>query len=251
LAPNTIDKRVRNLRLYAREAGLAASREEIEDWLDERHLSAKSRSLWLSSLHTFYAWAIDAGHLTEDPTAKIRSPKLRRALPRPIPDEQLAKALANATPLHRLWLLLGAYEGLRCCEIAGLAREDVLASEGLLRVVEAKGGNERMVPLHGEVLEALELLPMPASGPLFMNRFRTRVTPGHVSHELGDYLHSLGIASTPHALRHWFGSSMLRATHDIRVVQEAMGHKSIMSTSVYTAFDQGACRSAVAGLQVS
>ena len=64
-------------------------------------------------------------------------------------------------------LSLAAYAGLRCQEIAGLDREDVLEAKGLLRVVKGKGGVERIVPLHPEALAALRCLPMPRSGALF------------------------------------------------------------------------------------
>jgi len=250
LAENTLKTRERCLRLFARDGGFQRNREQIEAWLDGRHLSAKSRSVWLSHLGCFYAWQVETGLIASNPTAGIRPPKLRRNLPRPIPDADLTRALTKASDLHRLWLLLGAFEGLRCQEIAGLAREDVLASEGLLRVVEAKGGHERLVPLHREVLEALETYGMPDRGPLFVNRSGKRVSPGDVSHQLGDYLRSLGIGSTPHALRHFFGTRTLQQCHDVRVVQELLGHRDISSTAVYTAFDQGAARSAVASLRL-
>ena len=248
LSPNTIDKRGRCLRLFERELGLHPSRQAIERWLDGRGLCAKSRAVWLSHLSCFFTWAAEEGHLREDPTARIRPPKLRRKLPRPIPDEHLEKALANSTPLFRCWLLLGAYAGLRCQEIAGLSREDVLGSEGLLRVTEAKGGHERLVPLHPEVLEALDLLPMPERGPLFRNRSARRVSPGDVSHRLGDFLHSLGITSTPHALRHWFGTRLLATTHDLRVVQETMGHRDVTSTAIYADWDRAAAKAGVLAL---
>ena len=245
LAPNTLRARERTLRLFERGPGLDATREQIEDWLDGRNLCAKSRAVLLSHLGCFYAWR--GG---DNPVLGIKPPKLHRGLPRPIPDKDLTRALAKATPLLRAWLLLGALEGLRCCERAGLAREDLSESEGLLRVVEAKGGNERMVPLHPKVLEALRAYGMPASGPLFLNRFHQRVSPGDVSHQIGDHLRSLGANGRAHSLRHWFGTNTLRQVHDVRVVQELLGHKDISSTAIYTAFDQDAARSAVAGLRV-
>jgi integrase/recombinase XerD len=251
LALTTIDKRTRCLRLFEREVGLNPKRQTIERWLDGRGLSNKSRAVWLSHLSCFYKWAVEEGHVREDPTARIRPPKLRRKLPRPIPDDHLEKALANATPVLRCWLLLGAYAGLRCQEIAGLSREDVLVSDGLLRVTEAKGGHERLVPLHPEVLEALELYGLPERGAIFRARTLRRVTPGEVSHKLGDFLHGLGIPSTPHALRHWFGTRLLATTHDLRVVQETMGHRDVTSTAIYADWDRAAAKEGVAALGVT
>ena len=156
LSPTTIDKRTRCLRLYAREAGLEANREALQTFLDGRGLSPKSRSVWLSHLASFYRWGVSEGHFSEDPTTGIRAPKVPRKLPRPMPAHELAKALESATALQQAWLLLGALGGLRCKEIAGLRREDILESDGLIRVVETKGGTERMTPLHPKVLAALK-----------------------------------------------------------------------------------------------
>jgi len=249
LSAATTDKRSRYLRLFEHEVGLEGTRDEIETWLD-RYPSAKTKATILSHLGCFYTWATEEGHLTLDPTAKIRAPRVPRKLPRPIPDEALEKALANATPLVRVWLLLGSLAGLRCKEIAGLCREDVMATEGRLRVVETKGGDERMVPLNPELLEALELWGMPASGWLFRQRSGGRMTAGDISHHIGDYLRGLGITSTPHALRHWFGTHLLAEIHDLRTVGETMGHKDIRSTAIYADWDRELAKAGVTRLGV-
>lgn len=249
LAHATVDKRVRCLRLFQGDSGFATTKEELEAWLDGRGLVAKSRSVWLSHLSCFYQWAVDEGHLEIDPTARIQRPKLRRKLPRPIPDKDLRKALANADPRMRCWLLLGALAGLRCQEIAGLTVEDVMEEDGILRVVEAKGGTERMVPIHGDIVEALRALPMPARGPVFRG-IRGRVTAGDVSHKTGDYLHGLGITSTPHALRHWYATEVYRSTLDLRLTQELMGHKSVTSTEIYARADMQKAGVAVRALRI-
>jgi integrase/recombinase XerC len=248
LAHATVDKRTRNLRLFESEVGLVATKEQVEVWLDGRGLVAKSRSVWLSHLACFYSWAVQDGRLKVDPTARIQRPKLRRKLPRPIPDKDLRKALANADPRMRCWLLLGALAGLRCQEIAGVAVEDVLEDAGQLRVVDAKGGTERMVPLHPEVLKALREL-LPPRGPVFRGT-RGRVTAGDVSHKTGDYLHGLGITSTPHALRHWYATEVYRSTLDLRLTQELMGHKSVTSTEIYARADMQKAGVAVRALRI-
>lgn len=246
LSPATVEKRNRYLRLFASEAGLDSDREGVESWLD-RYDSAKSRATVLSHLHSFFQWGCDENHFTADPTAKIRAPKLGRRLPRPLADDELGKLLANATPKVRAMLLLGCLGGLRRAEIAGLTREDVLEFQGLLRVL-GKGNKERLVPLHDDVREALELLPMPKSGPIFRQRGGARMKPDDVGHAVGDFIHSLEMSGGSHRCRHTFASAALRACHNIRTVQELMGHEDIRSTAIYSAYDQQAGREAVAAL---
>jgi len=243
LSPNTIDKRRRSLLMFAEQVGFDATREQIEDWLDQRGLAPKSRAVWISHLGVFYRWAVSEGLLPSDPTSRIRAPKLRRRLPRPVTDKELTKLLASAAPRTRAMLLLASLAGLRCCEIATLKVDDVLA-EGLLRVV-GKGDKERVIPTHPEVTKALAALPMPSEGPVF-----GQTTAGAVSHALGEYIHGLGVAGGAHRLRHWMATRVYAETHDLRLVQELLGHASPATTAIYAGWDQAAARTAVRALKV-
>jgi integrase/recombinase XerC len=225
--------------------------EAIETWLDGRQIKAKTRYWWISLLDTFYAWAVDSGHLEGNPAGSIRRPRLKPGLPRPIADADLRRAIEAAEPIMLAWVLLGAFAGMRCQEIAGLASEDVDEQHGVLRIVHAKGGRERVVPLHPDVLAALKALPMPASGPVFRCPNGSRMTADYLGHSLTRYLHSLGIASTAHKLRHWYASSLYRSTRDLRMVQELLGHASPTVTANYAACDPLAAAPAVAALKVT
>ena len=249
LMPNSIYKRDRYMRVFADflEPGslLGASREDIEVFLDSRHIGSRTRYAWLSHLHGFYEWSIreEVGEL--DPTVRIVRPKMRRALPRPAATEELRVALQAAEPRNRCWLLLAGYQGLRCQEIAGLRREDVLDTEGLLRIAKAKGGHERMLPLHPVVLSALQELPMPRVGWVFIRPRGGPFKPVDVSHDFNAFLRRAGVGATAHQLRHWFGSTLYAQSHDIRLTQEMLGHASPATTAIYTAFDRRAAGEAV------
>jgi site-specific recombinase XerD len=211
-----------------------ASRADVEAFLDSRNLVSSSRRCYLSHLHAFYAWAIDEELTTEDPTAKITRPKLRRATPRPISDESLSFALKLAPDNQiRCFLLLGALQGLRCQEIAGLSAEDIDRQNETLFVRHGKGGKERTLPLHPTVAAALPT----GSGRLFRLRDGRPMKAFNVSHVLNEHLRACGIDDTAHALRHAFGTTLYRATKDLRLTQEMMGHSSPQTTSIYAACD--------------
>ena len=184
----------------------------------------------------------------EDPTYRVAKPRLRCYLPRPAHSEQLAEALKYADPKFRCWLVLAAYQGLRVQEIAGLERADVEEGLGLLRVVHGKGDKPRMLFLHPEVLAALKALPMPRSGRIFLRPMGGVYTPAVLSQSFNRALKDHGVDATAHQLRHWFATNLLRATHDLRVVQEAMGHSSPSTTAIYTAFDDQAMADGIASL---
>jgi integrase len=87
----------------------------------------------------FYRWAVLAGVDGANPSSRLTNPKLNWPLPRPVPDDDQRRAVALARPKMRLMILLGAFCGLRCQEIAGLHWTDLRAhSPGdLLTIGEA------------------------------------------------------------------------------------------------------------------
>jgi len=258
----TRDTMLRALARWLAPRGLLeATRDDVEVFLDGRGLAPSSRYAWLSHLHSFYGWAADEELIVTIPTRKIRRPKVHRNLPRPIGTDDLAHALSQAPPPMRAMLCLAAYQGLRCVEIAGLRREDVLEDRtpAVLVVTAGKGGQERILPLHPETLAALRRLPLPRSGWVFpLQRVDRTPTGGRhhydaaheVSLAISGYLRRIGIPASAHQLRHWFGTSIYGSTHDLRVTQELMGHQSPVTTAGYAAWSPDAGASAVLALSV-
>lgn len=256
----SIKKRRLALRSFAQwlepRSLLDATRQDIETFLDARRgrdgrpIGGRTRYSWVSDFHVFYTWAVNEELAEKDPTLGIVRPKLRRNLPRPISDDDLADALAGAPPQMRAMLSLAAYQGLRCQEIAGLTREDVLDTRdpAVLVIVRGKGGNQRIVPAHPDALEALRCLPMPRSGPIFRLPKGSQHSPASVSVAVRRYFVELGIEATAHQLRHWFGTGIYAASRDIRLTQELLGHQSPTTTSIYVAWAAVDAAPAVAAL---
>jgi len=216
------------------------SRDVVEEWLTTAlDVEEGTRRNYIGHLHQFFLFVADRTGRSELPTEKIRRPRQPRRLPHPIRDEHLRLAVDRApNPEMRCWLLLAAYGGLRCQEIAGVDVDHVREDTGFLLIKRGKGREERQIAMHPAVLRALRDLPMPPSGPLFCMTDGRRVTPHVVSQRINRHLDHLGVPSTAHALRHWFGTNLLRSTHDLRIVQDALGHSSVATTQIYTAFDQ-------------
>lgn len=211
--PKSIVSRQGHLRSFARylepRTIFEGTRDDIYTFLDARRardgraLNSKARYSWISDFHAFYEWAVNEELVALDPTLTVVRPKIRRTLPRPIDDGELADALRRAPPQMRAILSLEAYQGLRCQEIAGIERDDVLEAKGLLRVVKGKGGHERILPLHPEALAALRCLPMPRDGVLFSRPMGGRFKPSDMSVAIRKYLREVGIQASAHQLRHW------------------------------------------------
>ncbi len=196
----------------------------------------------------YLRWLAANGHRAEDPSAVLIRPKIRERLPKPLGDAQISRALAAADQPVRAWIALGAFCGLRCMEIASLAREDVIDGVDVpfLRI-NGKGGKDRIVPLPASVLTELRSAGMPTRGPLFARMDGNPGAPSsmRVSERINDHLREQGISLTAHSLRHRFGSKLYEATRDLLLVATAMGHTSTETTMGYVKISPHAAASSI------
>lgn len=245
MAASTITMRRCYVNRLIEDLGVDCTSDQLNKYLDARDLKPTSRFLWLTHLNSFFKWAADKGYLDNNPTSTIKKPRVYKGLPHPIDDEDLILAINRAGKQMRAWIVLGAYEGLRCAEMAGLCREDIMYDDKLLRIRHAKGNKERIVPLHPDVWKALKKCGLPESGPIFRHSRGGQINGNYISAYMGKYFRELGIESTPHSLRHWFATKLLSSTHDLQVVSKVLGHTSIMTTMIYADWDR---KVAVAGV---
>lgn len=233
---------------------IAATAADLEAFLDSRHLSARTRYHHVSTVHSFFEWAVVEGIVDTDPTLRVIRPRFPRSVPRPIPDGDLEHVLAIAAPRERAAVALAAFHGLRAGEIAGLQREDILDRNDppVIIVANGKGGHQRVLPLHPKAWDLIQ--PWAAQhrhGWLFADETTGRAVPAHrISHQVNTLLHEAGIASTTHSLRHYFGTKVYAASRDLRVTQALMGHASPNTTVGYVAWSSVDARAAVESIRV-
>lgn len=223
LSPGTIAKRAsvaRRLALFAECHIEDVTRADIEAWLDSRSLSARSRYADISHVSAFFQWAILEELTDIDPTARIERPKLPQGLPRPISTDDLRHALDQADdPLTVALLTFAAFAGLRCAEIAGLAAGDINGDVMLVHPACRAALRRHGVPLHG--------------GIFGLNAWQ-------VSHHIREHLHACDIPASAHQLRHWFATECYSTSgHDLRMVQDLLGHTSPTTTAIYTRWSRG------------
>jgi integrase/recombinase XerC len=203
----------------------------------------------LATLRSFYKYLVRTGHLTASPVSVIRTPRLDKRLPKFLDVPQI-EALLNAP---NSGTLLGARDrailetiysgGLRIGELVALDIEDLDEFGEAVRV-RGKGKKERLAPLGGKALEALDAYMTKRSarlgamqrGPLFVNRSGRRITDRSIRRKLNQYMLLAGIPAhiSPHTLRHSFATHMLNAGADLRSVQEMLGHENLSTTQIYT-----------------
>lgn len=247
--PSSVSARMTCLRGYERsltETTLTtASRMDVEAFL-ARPLAPDSRRAYRGHLRGFYLWALDEGYVSSDPTVKLPAVRVPRGVPRPIPDDDLRKAVAQASPRMRAWLMLMALAGLRCMEVAALRPEDVTvtATGPLLFLREVKGGGTATVPAHEAVLAALVALPV-------RDGLWWDCGPHYVSEQTNAYLHSVGVQATAHRLRHWAGTSWYRASkQDLLTTAQLLRHASVRTTQTYARISPERPAEVVAGVSL-
>lgn len=255
LSPETIRGYCKGLERFERQTGtslLEATRLDLRDWLDTLRIGPRTYFWYVSTLRVFYNWAVIEEVLVRSPAMGLVTPRYPRLVPRPIGRDDLELALHGARPRMKAWLALAAFAGFRAKEIAGLRREDVLdmVEPPVLVVSAPKGGRQRIVPLNSYVAHALRLAGLPRrSGWVFLSqRGAGPVRPPTVTKLVGRYLEDCGIEATLHQFRHAFATEVYRASRDLRLTQELMGHASPLTTSAYAAHSPGDAVGVVEGL---
>lgn len=248
-AANTIDDRRKVLLRVNVDLPMGleqATVEELADWLGRDEWSKQTKATYYGHVRGFFTWACNprAPRLDYDPSASLTRPRVPQTVPRPVADAELAYALEVAVEPWRLMVLLAAYAGLRCLELATVRREDFSV---INITVTGKGGKTRVVPTWPDVWRAVQPLPAGLVNPGW--------TADGIARDAGAYFRSIGLPGvTMHRFRHWFGTNLLRpkaqggAGADLRTVQELMGHASPATTAIYTQISDEQRRTAIAAL---
>jgi integrase len=224
----------------ARERGdlLGLTKSDLIAFLSHYEM-ASTRSTMLSYLRAFYSWATSEGMLTEDPTAKIPGVRVPKSEPRPAARDDVAAMLHTADPRTRCMALLMVYGGLRCCEVSAFRPEHLTQnSDGSwwVDIPHSKGGHHQKVPFPADV--AAEVL----AGPSWTVGTQT------VQKAVRDALRRSGSDATPHQLRHYYGTTALQSTSNLRQVQDMMRHASPATTARYTKVAASELTTAAEGL---
>ena len=188
----------------------------------------------LSSINTFFRFCHE--HKFTHNSISIPSAKVPQDLPKYLSSEVIQAALktidrSTLFGLRDYALILFLYaSGCRISEALNVQRGDI--SGEWLKVRFAKGEKERMVPLAAVAITAIKDYLAKAefsSSYVWLNYRGERLSRISAFKIIKKYL---GVS--PHVLRHSFASSLIIGGADLRVVQELLGHSSLVTTQIYT-----------------
>lgn len=226
---------------------------QLERWFGrQRQWSNETRRGYRNTLRSFYRWAVKNGRLPVNCAEELPHVKAKRPSPRPAPEDvwEAAKGTAEQLLDRRVLVMLAlASHALRRGEVARVQVRDVtLGPTGYRLLVHGKGDKERIIPISDSL--ALKLLDgaaghtpgASAHGYLFPGDDEGHLSPRWVGTLCARIMPGIW---TMHTLRHRAATRAYKATHDIRAVQQLLGHESVATTQIYTYVDDDEVRAAM------
>lgn len=248
-------------------------KETVDQGIKKRSQARKISSLKAFYKYITVSNASTPSGQQDNPCAAIQSPKMSRYLPVVLSIEEIDKIigtidLTSEQGYRNKAIIEMLYScGLRVSELIDLKLSDLFFKEGYIRVT-GKGNKQRLVPVNEVAIESVNsYIPhrwnmlqtshnnrgkhnskKPVSGKklsafaqesdntLFLNRRGGKITREMVFTIVKQYVNLAGINKnvSPHTFRHSFATHLVENGADLRVVQQMLGHESILTTEIYT-----------------
>lgn len=267
LAENTLlsyEKDIENFQVFLKDKSTSlqnVNKNQIMEYLLKLQKSGRKSSTisrHLAALKALYKFLVEEEFVTQNPTAHLESPKLKRKLPKilslsevelllDMPREVKPNQVRDKAMLEMLYAT-----GLRVSELISLRMEDVNLELGFIRCL-GKGSKERIIPIGKKAIGTaneylrmgrVKLIKNRDEKVLFVNHHGRKMTRQGFWKIIKKYALEAGIKKdiTPHTLRHSFATHLLENGADLRSVQEMLGHADITTTEIYTHLTQGRIR---------
>jgi integrase/recombinase XerD len=237
----------------ARESDLASFLRRMRSW---RSRSGEPVAPWtvfgyLACVRAFFAFLEKRGLTLANPVRELLLRKPER-LPRALSEEDARRLMAAPPywgavgPRDRAILEVLYGTGIRLGECVRLDLQDVALQEGRLLVRNGKGRKDRVVPLVGQALAALDqylrgirhaLVRDPREQAVFLSAIGTRLSATKLQRQVKQYGKALGLRVTPHMLRHSCATHLLHHGADVRQIQQLLGHRALETTALYLKVD--------------
>jgi integrase/recombinase XerC len=260
LSPHTDANYRRDLEGFMRHC----DRSKVKDWrrVKTEHVSqfaaaefrrgASPRSIQrrLSALRTFFNYLLRETVVPVNPALGVQAPKAKKHLPKTLDVDLMARLLTfradtELSVRDKAIMELFYSSGLRLSELVGLDMAAVDLKDRTVRV-RGKGDKTRVVPVGRFAIEAIARwlkerpsLAPPGEQALFVGSRGERLQHRAVQKRVAGWARrqGLGVHVHPHLFRHSFASHLLESSHDLRGVQELLGHANLATTQIYTHLD--------------
>ncbi len=220
--------------------------------LHEMGMAPSSVARNVVAVRTFFKYLQLEGAVESNPAELIVTQKMWQRVPTVLSPRSIDAFLGAVRKCDRYWqrdvaMLEVLYAtGCRASEVCNLRVRDLALADKYLKC-DGKGGKQRMVPIGGRAIAAIELYmgdlrgklatkPIHLPDELFLSRAGRPFDRIQLWRMVKYYALRAGIdpSISPHSLRHSFATHLLAGGADLRQVQEMLGHASIQTTQIYT-----------------
>ena len=228
-------------------------RDIIREWVEsmmDRGNSATSVNRRLSSLRSFYRFALKRGMVEVNPASLVKGPKKAKPLPQFVKEGEMNRLIDD----DRLWgesyedalartIIIMFYEtGIRLSELVGLDDTDVDLANRTVKVT-GKRNKQRIVPFGDELaselsqyVEKRDSQVVRTTSGMFLDKKGKRVSHEKVGKMVKESLSKVTTMKrrSPHVLRHSYATAMLNNGAGLESVKKLLGHQSLSTTEIYT-----------------
>ncbi|MBP1640320.1 MAG: tyrosine recombinase XerD subunit [Bacteroidetes bacterium] len=216
-------------------------------------ISPRSQARIVSGIKSFYGFLMLTNKLEEDPTELLELPKIGLHLPEVLSVEEI-NAIVDVIDLstpegqrNRAMIEMMYGSGLRVSELIDVKLSNIDLEHSFMKV-DGKGSKQRLVPLSEESETQMKLwllirnemvIRKGFEDYLFLNRCGAKLTRVMIFTIVKQLAQLAGIKKniSPHTFRHSFATHLLEGGANLRVIQQLLGHESIMTTEIYTHID--------------
>lgn len=244
-------------------------------YADSEHTcNERAKARKLSSVRAMFKYFFNKGLISVNNASKVATPKLHEKPIIRLDGNEVFNIIDTAesgnglTPHQRAYhektkvrdsaiIILFLGTGIRISELVGLNNQDINFKDNSF-VVTRKGGSKSILFFDDDVSAALARyldykaetdLTNADGGALFLSSQKKRITVRAVENLVQKYARIVSPLKkiSPHKLRSTYGTQLYKATGDIYIVADVLGHKDVNTTRKHYAAISEDNRKAVAG----
>jgi integrase/recombinase XerD len=208
----------------------------VNEYIIRNNLSYSYQNQFVNSAKLFFKQVIKSPLDIE----KLERPRREHKLPNVLSKEEVKAILTSQkNTKHRTMLSLIYACGLRRSELLSLRPKDIDSKRNILKIINAKGKKDRIIPISENIIEMLRAYYKLYKPKIWLFEGQEEQTPyseKSLQSVLKQAVEKAGINKpvTLHWLRHSYATHLLESGTDLRYIQELLGHKSSKTTEIYT-----------------
>ncbi|MFV0366245.1 MAG: site-specific tyrosine recombinase XerD [Mangrovibacterium sp.] len=265
LSPNSISAYISDLTKFIHFMTTEYENDKVEkvtqdhvrhfaEYLNKEGVSIRTQARTVSGIKSFFNYLKMDDVMMTDPTSDVNVGNIEKNVPEVLTVNEIDSIIA-AVDLKKtegdrnIAMIETLYScGLRVSELINLKITDLFFNQGFIEIV-GKGDKKRLVPISDECKDKIQKyinhsrkdlkIKPECQNYLFLNRRGGTLSRVMIFTIVKDLAAKVGITKkvSPHTFRHSFATHLIAGGADLRVVQDMLGHESILTTEIYLQID--------------